>query len=140
MAARELFALLFSALFLCLITPSFAATNVLYTGQAIPTGQYLQYGNYIFGMRADCNLVLTDTGTSGWYTGSFVWSSGTSGKGTNCRALLQGDGNFVIYDGSGKVVWATNTAVGNGKYVVILQPDRNVVLYGPSRAETGTAI
>ncbi|CAA6669424.1 unnamed protein product [Spirodela intermedia] len=133
MAMRDLFALLFSALFLCLISPSSAATNVLYTNQALLTNQYLQYGNYIFGMRADCNLVLLDNG-------NVVWSTGLSNQGTNCGARLQGDGNFVIFNSNGQPVWASNTTGPSGKYVVILQPNRNVVLYGPSRAETGTAI
>ncbi|CAA7406380.1 unnamed protein product [Spirodela intermedia] len=133
MAARQLFALLFLAYFLCHISPSFAAPNVLYTGQALFTNQYLQYGNYILLMQSDCNLVLYDNTTP-------IWSTQTSGKGTNCAGLLQGDGNFVVYNGNRQPVWASNTAGPSGKYVVILQPDRNVVLYGPSRAETGTAI
>ena len=45
------------------------------------------------------------------------------------RAVMQGDGNFVIYDGSNRPIWASNT---NGKqpgpYVLKMQGDGNVVL------------
>lgn len=134
---RELSALLLSAFLLCLISPSFSqitgVTNVLYTNQIIYTNQYLQYGNYKFGVRADCNVVLLD-GTS------VVWTTGLSPQSGLCGAVLQGDGNFVLYNSNRQPLWASNTAGPSGKYVVILQPDRNVVLYGPSRIETGTSV
>jgi hypothetical protein len=48
-----------------------------------------------------------------------------------CSANVQGDGNYVIYNSSGKAVWASNT---NGKgysppFRTIMQGDGNLVLY-----------
>jgi hypothetical protein len=47
-------------------------------------------------------------------------------------AVMQGDGNFVIYGPSGPVWW-TGTA-GTGANVFTLQRDGNIVMYSPSRA------
>ncbi|CAA6656566.1 unnamed protein product [Spirodela intermedia] len=73
--------------------------------------QYLETGRFTLVMQNDCNLVL--------YDGGAVWSSRTFGKGTNCRAAMQTDGNFVIYTG-GRPVWASNTNFGFGNYVLVL--------------------
>ncbi|CAA6675529.1 unnamed protein product [Spirodela intermedia] len=99
--------------------------NTLRSGQTLTQRQSLNYNNYVFTMQSDCNLVL--------YDGGAVWASGTNGRGTNCRATMQSDGNFVIYTGS-RAVWATNTNGGIADYVLILQPDRNVVIYEGARA------
>jgi hypothetical protein len=44
---------------------------------------------------------------------------------------MQGDGNFVIYDGSGMPIWSTGT-VGNPGSWLTVQPDGNVVIYTPT--------
>jgi len=38
-----------------------------------------------------------------------VWSSATVGSG-GTKAVMQDDGNFVIYTPAGGAVWASNTA------------------------------
>ena len=43
------------------------------------------------------------------------------------RLYMQGDGNLVIYDSSGRYRWASSTNVPGGYLVV--QPDGNVVIY-----------
>uniref|UniRef100_A0A671Y2N7 Mannose-specific lectin-like n=1 Tax=Sparus aurata TaxID=8175 RepID=A0A671Y2N7_SPAAU len=43
------------------------------------------------------------------------------------KAVLQDDGNFVLYD-DGKVVWASNTHGSDG-YRLCMQPDCNLVIY-----------
>jgi hypothetical protein len=49
-------------------------------------------------------------------------------------AVMQGDGNFVVYTGSkpfeGVPVWATNTPLNPGKFFCIMQDDGNFVIYG----------
>ena len=48
----------------------------------------------------------------------------------NCKAVMQGDGNFVIYK-SGKAIWcsATNTSAFSS-YFATMQADGNFVIYG----------
>ncbi|CAA7392110.1 unnamed protein product [Spirodela intermedia] len=132
MAARKLISLPLLIL-LCLLSSPCSARNTLRSGQTLTQRQSLNYNNYVFTMQSDCNLVL--------YDGGAVWASGTNGRGTNCRATMQSDGNFVIYTGS-RAVWATNTNGGIADYVLILQPDRNVVIYEGARAiwATGTNV
>ena len=131
MAIKRIPALVLGVLFLGLISPSSAATNILLSGQSLASGQSLTEGNYAVTLKNDCNLVVTDSGTE-------VTSTGTAGKGTNCVATMQFDGNFVLYDGSRRKVWSTNTARAFGAYILVLQPDRNVVLYGPGYWQSGT--
>jgi len=42
------------------------------------------------------------------------------------RAVMQSDGNFVVYGGG--ALWASNTNNGHGHYLV-MQEDRNLVVY-----------
>ena len=49
-------------------------------------------------------------------------------------AIMQGDGNFVLYHGSGPssqgpAYWASNTVLGQGQYFAVMQADGNFVLY-----------
>jgi hypothetical protein len=41
---------------------------------------------------------------------------------------MQGDGNFVVYDGSFVAKWQSNTAGAAGAFLVV-QDDGNVVIY-----------
>ena len=61
-----------------------------------------------------------------------VWHSGTSSH-PGARAILQADGNFVIYSPSNAVLWSTGTAGHPGARLVV-QSDANVVLYDGSQA------
>lgn len=60
-------------------------------------------------MQSDGNLVLYALAKPG-ITGRTCWASNTVGRGT--RAVYQGDGNFVVYNGN-TPTWASNT-VGDG--------------------------
>jgi hypothetical protein len=46
------------------------------------------------------------------------------------RAVMQADGNFVVY--GGRALWASNT-MGHGGHYVILQDDHNLVVYDHHR-------
>jgi hypothetical protein len=97
------------------------------------------------------NLVLHDADDLA------MWTSGTDGH-PGAWAILQDDGNFVVYDAGKRPLWATNTVVppqppapsqadrllpteglitsgtlvsGDGRFTVILQADGNLVLYAP---------
>lgn len=72
---------------------------------------------------------------TGAYVGSAVtqiWDSGTGGN-PGARAVLQGDGNSVIYSASNAVLWSSDTA-GNPGATLVVPNDGNVVLYDGGQA------
>ncbi|MGW1411638.1 hypothetical protein [Streptomyces sp. NPDC002403] len=94
--------------------------DTLRVGGELGIGQYLQGGAYRLTLQRDGNLVLSEP------KGAVVWETKTQGLDVRA-AVLQDDGNFVLYSPNG-AVWSTDT---NGKAVdkLIVQADRNVVLY-----------
>lgn len=63
-------------------------------------------------------LDFTPTGNLELYfQGSLKWQSGTSGLGQN--AVMQTDGNFVVYNSAGSPVWASNTQGGSDFYLLL---------------------
>lgn len=72
-------------------------------------------------MQGDGNLVWNATSN-----GAIVWNSRTYNTG-NSSAVMQGDGNFVVYKGtSGACHSNTPNSGGVG---VLLQDDGNMVIY-----------
>lgn len=94
---------------------------VLNPGQGItsPNGRY----NFIY--QTDGNLVLY--GSNG-----ALWASGTYGRGVG-KAVMQGDGNLVVYNGSNQPLWASGT-FGNPGATLAVQDDGNVVIYRADHA------
>jgi hypothetical protein len=86
-------------------------------------------GRYRLALQLDGNLVLYDD-----ELGVALWSAGTNGN-TVGQAVMQGDGNFVIYDAGSVAIWSTETA-GNPGARLAVQDDGNLVVY---RAD-GTAL
>lgn len=66
--------------------------------------------------------------TTSWAPDQPYWSSGTGGSNADA-AVMQGDGNFVLYR-NGVAVWSTGTS-GNPGSVLMLQDDGNLVVYAP---------
>ncbi|MES9041834.1 hypothetical protein U6V62_12360 [Cutibacterium acnes] len=115
-----------------LLLPACLADDVLGTDESLYTGQSLTTGSYSLVMQSDCNLVLYDAGKA-------IWATSTNGRGSSCRATMQKDGNFVVYNGAGgNALWASNTSRQQGYFVLVLQKDRNLVIYGPAIWATGT--
>lgn len=54
-----------------------------------------------------------------------LWSTNTS---TGQRAVMQGDGNMVLYTATNQAVWNTGT-YGNAGARLVVQNDGNVVVY-----------
>jgi hypothetical protein len=109
-----------------------AAPNSLYAGAVMAANTNSNFitpslisssqgANLVFIMQPDCNLVL-------YFGGGAIWNSGTEGRGQNCQARMQTDGNFVIYDDQNRPVWATNTQGYPGAFLIV-QNDGNVVIY-----------
>ena len=103
--------------------------------------QKISVGGSVLSCDRRFELVLGGDGNLVLYQGSAaLWASNTAGK-TDAAALMQGDGNFVIYDSSGKPVWSSGTA-GNAGAGLTVQDDGNVVIYssgGVALWSTGTA-
>jgi hypothetical protein len=56
-----------------------------------------------------------------------IWSAGTQNRAAGF-AVMQDDGNFVVYDSFENWLWASHTQ-GNSGAFVILQDDGNLVVY-----------
>jgi hypothetical protein len=79
-------------------------------------------GRYRLALQTDGNLVLYDD-----EVGVDLWSTGTEGT-VVTQALMQADGNFVIYDATGTAIWSTGTQ-GNPGARLAIQDDGNLVVY-----------
>lgn len=77
-------------------------------------------GRYTLIMQNDGNLVVYNQGKPIWATNT----AGTDGE----MAIMQADGNFVLYRVNGDPLWASNTVGGAGAFV-IMQDDGNLVVY-----------
>jgi hypothetical protein len=92
------------------------------------SGSYLRSANdrYRLVIQGDGNLVMYDNSSN-----AAIWSSGTGGRREiPFKAVMQNDGNFVIYNSLNQPIWATGTdRKGSGPYRLVLQDDRNLVLY-----------
>lgn len=112
----------------CCAQKIFERNNVgdtLRVGEELGLGQSLTGGAYTLTLQPDGNLVLSEPG------GNVVWATQTHDQGVD-KAVLQHDGNFVLYKGA-DAAWSTET---NGKSAdrLVVQADRNVVLYGTDGA------
>ena len=106
-------------------TQQSAESKYLASGSTMSAGQTVTVAQYMLVFQADGNLVLYKNG------GNPIWSTGTQGKGAT-YAVMQSDGNFVIYAGS-TALWSTKTNGANGAQLV-LQSDGNLVIYAPTAA------
>lgn len=83
-------------------------------------------GDWRLIMQSDGNLVGYQRSQSNNNNFNAFWSSGTSGR-PGAQAVMQGDGNLVIYH-NGAPVWSTGTD-GNGGATLSMQSDRHIVIY-----------
>ena len=103
-------------------------------GDTITTNQKLDRGQWLQSSDGRYKLIMQGDGNLVLYN-----SSGRAIWATNRSgvfAIVQGDGNFVEYS-STAAVWASNT-VGKGGNRLIVQSDGNLVLYSPSKAVWAT--
>jgi hypothetical protein len=75
-------------------------------------------------MRRDGNLTVVQSRSR-----AVVWATDTAGR--HGRAVMQTDGNLVVYSGRRKVLWASGTGT-RGAHLTI-QGDGNLVIYKGSR-------
>jgi hypothetical protein len=77
------------------------------------------------------NLVAQGDGNLVLYMGSTpLWHTHTNGKSISA-AVMQEDGNFVLYDANGNATWHSHT-FGHAGASLSLQDDGNLVVYSGS--------
>jgi hypothetical protein len=79
-------------------------------------------GRYLLTLKSDGNLIIYRKPSD-----KVIWSSKTQGRGV-VRAIMQNDGDFVLYTKSREAIWHTNT-YKKPKNHLLLQNDGNLVLY-----------
>lgn len=82
-------------------------------------------GQYQLLLQSDGNLVVYHLANH-----HPVWASGTDGSNA-MRAIMQSNGNFVLYDFLGDALWASGTNGKPGSFLII-QDDGNLVIYQPN--------
>ena len=106
---------------------------------SLSKGQYLypsdhkdcgENGDFIWSKNGISTLTYQNDGNLVLYrNGKAVWATGTEEKNAG-KAIMQSDGNFVIYTSSDKPIWSSNTYCDNNENAeIILQDDRNLVIY-----------
>ncbi|MFI9509661.1 right-handed parallel beta-helix repeat-containing protein [Nocardia sp. NPDC052566] len=98
-----------------------AGCGVVRADEGFAPGQSLSScdGRFTLALQNDGNLVLSQSGNP-------IWGTATNGRGS-VVAIMQRDGNFVIYNAAGESVWSTGTNP-NGS-ILAVQNDGNVVVY-----------
>jgi hypothetical protein len=76
-------------------------------------------------LQQDRNLVVYKVSTGGSFPAVF---QAPNAFGNGNTAIMQEDGNFVLYDQTNNPVWASGTS-GNPGAVLAVQDDGNVVVY-----------
>ena len=103
-------------------------------GNRLVGGQQLSSGQFLQAEAAACRLVFqTDGNLVAYKEGVAYWNARTGGVASGGSALMQPDGNFVVYDTVGVARWSTGTAGNRGAYLGI-ENDCNVVLHGAGGA------
>jgi GH25 family lysozyme M1 (1,4-beta-N-acetylmuramidase) len=99
-----------------------AVNDRLTAGQRLTSGQYLQSPDraYMLAMQGDGNLVE-------YVSGQPLWMTATNGH-SGVFAVMQTDGNFVVYDSIGTPLWNAGTQGHPGAFLA-LQSDANLVVY-----------
>ena len=98
-------------------------------GTTLYSGGYLAKNDYLTSQNQKFRLILQDDGNLVIYRLAGyqpTWASNTAGQAVNV-AVMQGDGNFVIYGYPG-AIWASNTD-GKGNCFLTMQDDGNLVIY-----------
>lgn len=109
-------------------SPNSTSASTLTSGSRLGSGNSLadSTGRSRLIMQTDGNLVLYQSGTA-------RWNSGT-GHFPGSHLILQSDGNLVIYDTTGRPRWDTRTSSNGSATRLAVQTDGNVVLYSGTAA------
>jgi hypothetical protein len=96
-------------------------------------------GTLVLPQGASVNMgsaFLVMQGDGLYQNGAALWSSQTAGQmcGANqCLAAFQGDGNFVIYNGS-TAIWTSNTAGNPGAQLMLSTQSPHIQIMGSNQS------
>jgi hypothetical protein len=110
-----------SVLLLSLAVSAQAKTNLLKPGDRLNAEQsiYSEDGKFEMRMQGDCNLVIYENQPQNQPQRAVAYSN-TQGMGTGCYAIMQTDGNLVVYTGERVAIWYSNTQNHPGASAVLL--------------------
>lgn len=101
------------------------------TNTNLPSGGILNKGDYLMSPDSQSVLTLQRNGNLALYSNfKLEWETGILGTSAN-RALMQPDGNLVVYSQSNQALWSSQTQ-GNPGARLVLQTDGNMVIYNGS--------
>jgi subtilisin family serine protease len=101
------------------------------TATTLSAGGILHKDDYLLSPDGRSALALQRNGNFVLYDNfKLVWETGALGRAAD-RAIMQPDGNFVVYDSSNQALW-NSTTDGNAGARLIMQTDGNVVIYSSS--------
>ncbi|MDQ0010638.1 hypothetical protein J2T07_002844 [Luteibacter jiangsuensis] len=109
------------------------SARILLPGENLVTGQVMhsEDGRYLGTMQHDGNFVVySNDGLQ-----RPIWSTNTTGRGA-VTAIMQYDGNFVLYDGVGRAIWWTGSN-GRDRVLAITEYGQAMVL-APGRVARNT--
>ena len=100
--------------------------SLLAAGQALGSGSQLTSpsGRYRLNLQSDGNLVEYGGGRP-------LWQTATQGH-PGDRAVMQIDGNLVVYSSSGAPLWNSGSGGHSGIFTFGLGDDASLVVYGRS--------
>ncbi|WP_211294266.1 hypothetical protein [Lentzea kentuckyensis] len=107
-------------------------TGPVASGDRMEPGETLPPGYALISADNRFSLVHQGDGNLVWYRnsdGSPLWATGTDGSSPGV-CILQGDGNFVLYDADVTALFDTGTG-GDTISHLVAQTDGNLVLYRP---------
>ena len=94
----------------------------------IAAGEGLTAGETVYSCNCRYRLTLQDDGELALASDSGTfWTAGTAGRGA-AVAVMQDDGNFVVYSATSAALWSTHTD-GHAGAIVSVQDDGNLVVY-----------
>ena len=104
------------------------------SAQFIGRGQTLDRGDVVSSYNGRYQLRLQNDGNLVLYpmpNGAPLWGSGTEGQAVE-KAVMQGDGNFVLYGYGGKPVWGSGTERTRATGAFVTDDGRFVIIRGNS--------
>ena len=133
---------LFVALFVVIMSLVATGSSFAQARDSMTGGESLARGESLYSPNGNYKLILQDDGNLVLYKVMYrkkrirpnaLWNSGTVGRAVK-QAVMQKDGNFVLYDYEGRPLWNSKTShVKNIDGTLEVQNDGNLVIYRPNR-------
>lgn len=110
--------------------------SFLQVNQFLGVNDYLRSSNhrYVAVLQADGHFCVYRADTPAADYKTFLWGTGNTAGGGTFFVILQGDGNLVVYRGTGPadnhgLLWNSQRTGAGGEFFLILQDDGNLCVY-----------